>query len=97
MKNTIAGYFPLKFKLPNPEDEIIQINQECKFVIRRNEHIPTSTLRVGLYSLKFLEKIFNSYPEKSLNKTTKVILENGLLKISSPFNIGIDSYLSDCL
>ncbi|VVC41594.1 Ribonuclease H-like domain [Cinara cedri] len=29
MNNTIAGYCPLKFILPNPEDEIIQINQEC--------------------------------------------------------------------
>ncbi|VVC27117.1 Hypothetical protein CINCED_3A006681 [Cinara cedri] len=53
--------------------------------------------QIPLYSLKYLEKIFDSYPERSLNKTTKVTLKNGLLKISSPFNIGFDSYLSDFL
>ncbi|VVC40249.1 Hypothetical protein CINCED_3A017290 [Cinara cedri] len=97
MKNTIVGYIPLKCILSNLDDEIIQINQECKFIIERNGHILINTLTVGLYSLKSLEKIFNSYPEQSLNKTTKVTHDNGLLKISFPFNIGFDSYLFDCL
>ncbi|VVC33625.1 Hypothetical protein CINCED_3A001996 [Cinara cedri] len=97
MRNKFVGNFPLKFIIPNPKEELIQINQECKFVIGKNGHIPSKTLAIGLYSLSSLEKMFNSYPEKNPNKSTKFELENRLLKISSPFNIGLDSYLSDCL
>ena len=97
MRNTLVGDFPLKFTIPTSEDNLIQINQECKFIIGRNGHIPTTTLAVGLYSLKSLEKIFNNYSEKSTNKSTIVELEDGRLKISSPFNLGFDPYLSSCL
>ncbi|VVC45958.1 Hypothetical protein CINCED_3A009984, partial [Cinara cedri] len=97
MKDRIVGDFSLKFTVPNPKDEIIQINQECNFITGQNGYITPYKLHLGLYSLKELDKKYYIYPEHGLYNTfTTVMLEKGLLKISSPVNIFLDSYLSDC-
>ena len=97
MSDRVAGDFPLQFTLPNPTDELIQINEKCSFIIGRNGHITPYDLCIGLYSLKELEKKFNIYTDSEHELNTTLTLEKGLLKITSPFNIGLDPYLFVCL